>query len=116
MAVSAHDDEIGPRIGRVGQDGAGHVGAARDDAPEVDLEPVPRQMLGHVGARQLVALRPLGRHHDDVDRLGAPQERHGVGDRARGVAACVPAHQDAIELEPPLLDVGHDQHGAAGLE
>ena len=53
---------------------------------------------------------------DDVDRLGAFEQRHGVGDGARGGAAAVPAHHHPFEREPLLLDVGHDDHRPPGLE
>ena len=47
---------------------------------------------------------------------GLFQDRHGVGDGACRLAAAVPAHHDAVELERRFLDIGHDDHRPAGLE
>ena len=116
MAVAAHHDEVGGRVRRVRQERARDVGVGRDDALDLDLEAMAREVLADVGAGDLVALRPFARDDHHVDRLGAREQRHRVRDRARRVAARVPADHHAVELEAGLLDVGDDQHRPAGAE
>jgi hypothetical protein len=76
---------------------------------------VAREVLAHIGAADLVALALFG-DDDDVDRLGAFQERHGVADGARSRAPAVPARKHALERHAALLDIGHDDHGTPGFE
>ena len=87
-----------------------------DGALDLNLEPVPREMLCHIGALDLVLLAALVGDDDDLDLARLLQQRHGVGDGARGGAAAVPAHHDAVELERILLNIGNDDHRPAGLE
>src|SRR6516164_4671325 len=65
--------------------------------------------------RCAIPLALLGDDHD-LHRPRALEKRHGIPDGARGGAGAVPADDDAIKLEPLLLDIGHHDHRAPGLE
>src|SRR6185312_3797243 len=56
------------------------------------------------------------RDDHQVDCLGAREERHGIGDGARGRASAVPTDEHALEREAALLDVRHDDDGTPGFE
>ena len=56
MAVAAHDQEIRRVVRGMRQDGAGDVGLGGNDALELHFRPMAREMVGHVGPRQLIAL------------------------------------------------------------
>jgi hypothetical protein len=55
-------------------------------------------VLGGVGVWDLIALGGLISDDDDLDHFGLGQERQRVGDRARRIAAPVPADQHPIAL------------------
>src|SRR5215472_18390650 len=99
MAVSAHDDEVGSAVRRIGQYHIADVDIPSDQALYLDIEIVARQMLAKIDSGQFVRLAAPGRHHDDFDELPVLQERQRIRDGAGGAAAAVPAYQNAIELE-----------------
>ncbi len=116
MAVTAHDQHVGRAIRRVGQDGARDIDVGRDDVLGRHAQAVPPEMIRDVAARhRLLAFDPLADGHD-LDRLRAPQKRQGIRDGACRRPAAVPADQDAIEPGLALLDIGHDQDRAPGIE
>ena len=80
------------------------------------LSPWRARCCAHVGAGDLVLLPRSSVTITTSTRLARCEERHGVGDGARGRAAAVPAHHDAVELERRFLDVRHDDDRPAGLE
>ena len=98
VTVPSHDDKIGLGIRCVRQDGVGDIDIARDNLLELDLETMASEVVGDIGARNLVALARLARDKHDLDGLCAGKEWHGVACCARGAAAAVPAHHDAVEL------------------
>ena len=55
-------------------------------------------------------------HDDDLDRLGASQQRQRVRNRPGGVAAAVPTDHRTVQLQPRPLNVRYDQHRPAGSE
>ena len=59
VAVAAHHHEVRGGVGRVRQQRARHIDVGRDDALDLNLQPVTRQMMADVGAGDFVALRPL---------------------------------------------------------
>src|SRR5665647_445078 len=73
-------------------------------------------MAGHVEARKILALWPFAFHDDDVDVLGALEEGHRIGDRARGRAASIPAEGNMSEVEGGRMNIGHKQDRPAGFE
>src|SRR5204863_1909491 len=93
-----------------------HVDAAGGDALDRNLAAVAGEMAAHIGAGDLAAPITLAGHDDELDHLGAFEERHRVSNGARSWTTAVPAYDHAIELEAGLLDMGHDDHRASGLE
>src|SRR5438552_15666262 len=73
-------------------------------------------MAAHIDAGDLAALVALAGDDDDLDRLGAHEERQRVGDGARRRAAAVPAHQNAVELDALLVDIGYHDDRATRSE
>src|SRR5215831_13727681 len=116
MAVSAHDDEVGGAIGRVGQHHVADVDIRGDQPLDLDIEIVAGEMFAKIGSGQFIHFAASARYHNDFDKLSALKEGQRIRDGAGGAAAAVPAHQDAIKLESFLLDIRHDDHRAAGFE
>ena len=115
MAVAAGDDHIGAEIGGVRQQQIGRVALARQ-AAEARLDPQPREAprdaLAAVDDRLRLHRRIGG---DDLDMLGAREQRPGVADRPRRRLAAVPRGDDAVEARGFALDAGHDDDRATAL-
>src|SRR5215472_8286261 len=110
MAISAHDDEIRRDIRRVGQDGVCHIRFPGDDPLAVDVEIMVSQMTCDVGTRRVITFEWFSRHNNELDGFGAVEKWECIRNGTRCLAPSVPAHQNAIEREPSLLDVGHDHY------
>jgi hypothetical protein len=78
--------------------------------------PVAGEMVGDIRPGHFVALCRLAGHGQDFDRLGAHQQRHGIGHGARRTPAAVPGYEDAIERQALSLNIRNDEHGPAGVE
>src|SRR5262245_64928165 len=98
MPVASHHHEVGAAVGGVGQDHVFDCDIALGHAFDSGLDAVTGQMLAHPGADALVVvvLALLG-HHDEVHRLGAFEERHGVDDGGGGGGRDVPACETMLE-------------------
>jgi hypothetical protein len=77
---------------------------------------VTREVLAHIGAFDLILLAAFVGDDDYLDESCPLEQRHGVGDRARGGSAAVPAHHGAVKLKRRFLDVGHDDDRPARIE
>ena len=115
MPVPAHHQEIGAAVGGVGKDHVFDRKITLAEAFEIGSDTVACKMIAHIGARDVLVLALFG-DDNEVDRLGAFQEGHGLGDGACRRAAAVPACEHALEGEPALLDVGHDEDRSRGFE
>jgi hypothetical protein len=60
---------------------------------------VTREVLAHIGTFDLILLAGFVGDDDYLEESCPLEQRHGVGDRARGGSATVPAHHDAVKLE-----------------
>ena len=67
VAIAAHDDEIYAGIGSMRKDHVGDIDVAEDGALDLDLKPVPREVLRHVGAFDFVQLAAFVGDDDDLD-------------------------------------------------
>ena len=116
MAVAAHDDEIGLAVGRMRQDRVGHVALDRAEPLDLDLQPVAREMLADVGAGDLVA--PAGSPSTITTSTALARWRNGMASPTARAAFGLPSQHTSTRssLSARLLDVGHDQHGTAGIE
>ena len=62
------------------------------------------------------ALLVLGIDADDMRRISPPEQRQRIEHRARGLAAAIPADDDAVEIETCSPPARQDQHRAAGAD
>ena len=102
-------------VGGVRQQQIGRVAVARQ-AAEARLDPEPREAPRDA----LAAVDDRLRQHrriggDDLDMLGAREQRRGVADRPRRRLAAVPRGDDAVEARRIALDAGHDDDRATAL-
>ena len=83
MAITAHDDQVGARVGRVGQEHVGDVNVIDEKSLRVGLNPMPGQMPGQHSAREMGVLVLFFPDRDDLHMVGERQDRQGVGDSSR---------------------------------
>src|SRR5262245_24404742 len=74
MAVSAHDDEVGGTVGRVGQHHVADVDIRGDQPLDLDIEIVAGEMFAKIGSGQFVHFAASARYHNDFDKLSALKE------------------------------------------
>jgi hypothetical protein len=91
VAVAAHHHEIGAAVGGVRQERVGDVDATARNTVDIDFQTVPGEVLADIGAFDLVLLAALIGDDDDFDAAGFHQQRQGIADGARRLAAAVPA-------------------------
>ena len=117
VAEAAHDQRVGTEIGDARQQQVGSadvVGAQRLRLGlDAMLGEMAHQRLGRPG--MTVGLF-LGVDRHDPDLLGLAQQRQGVADGARRLAAAVPRHHDAAAETVRAADIGHDDDGPAAAE
>jgi hypothetical protein len=112
MAVDAHHDEVGTAVGGKRQEHSAHVGIRRHITLDRDLDAVPAEPSGRVGA-QFCAMafdrsrRIDGQNDNPLRRL---EERQGVGRRACGLAAGIPAQQNDLSWRL-CADIRHHENG-----
>src|SRR4051794_2595309 len=115
MSVAPHHEEVRAGIRSIGEDDVLDTDIAARRMLGSGVDTMPAKMPDHIGAGDLFLLA-LFRYDYEVDSLSALQNRHRVCNRARSGAPAIPADDDAIELEPASLDIGHNQQRTSGVE
>ena len=112
MTIATHYNQIRRLLRRMRTNPERHVLAMGDNIPGFDTYAVPRKMMRNRWSSHAVIsflVRCNGYH---FDLLGARQEWHRVGYRARGIVAAVPANKHPFKLDSTFPEIGNNQDWA----
>ena len=87
-----------------------------DNTSDFDNHTVPRKMMRYVQSGHAVISFPISCNGYHFNLLGARQEWHSVGYRARGIVAAVPTNKNPVKLGSAFLEIGDDQDWTAGSQ